>query len=221
MRYPDNHGNIYPRAGNIRDRCVLAKSGLRRPSYRNTPQVKKMKHSRILLIGSLCMICLIAAVMPAGAAPVNGTAWNINPEHIAAMQAFVAYAGAKGQAQMDGTISYLGTISNNAGTSQLSSIESQFTGTVSSVQSMTTGDQIRDAETQLSADRKDFMTTAKESLRDTTVPEKLSQRASTHRSWHSRRRSRLSKTRGGQTDRPPAWMSSRQTTSAGPVSFQT
>ena len=148
LRYPDNHGNIYPRAGNIRDRCVLAKSGLRRPSYRNTPQVKKMKHSRILLIGSLCMICLIAAVMPAGAAPVNGTAWNINPEHIAAMQAFVAYAGAKGQAQMDGTISYLGTISNNAGTSQLSSIESQFTGTVSSVQSMTTGDQIRDAETQ-------------------------------------------------------------------------
>ena len=221
LRYPDNHGNIYPRAGNIRDRCVLAKSGLRRPSYRNTPQVKKMKHSRILLIGSLCMICLIAAVMPAGAAPVNGTAWNINPEHIAAMQAFVAYAGAKGQAQMDGTISYLGTISNNAGTSQLSSIESQFTGTVSSVQSMTTGDQIRDAETQLSADRKDFMTTAKESLREYNGTGKLSQRASTHRSWHSRRRSRLSKTRGGQTDRPPAWMSSRQTTSAGPVSFQT
>jgi len=125
-----------------------------------------MKHSRILLIGSLCMICLIAAVMPAGAAPVNGTAWNTNPGHIAAMQAFVAYAGAKGQAQMDGAISYLGTISNDAGTGQLSSIESQFTGTVSSVQSMTTGDQIRDAETQLSADRKDFMTTAKESLRE-------------------------------------------------------
>jgi len=125
-----------------------------------------MKHTRILLIGNLCMICLIAAVMPAGAAPVNGTGWNTNPEHIAAMQAFVAYAGAKGQAQMDGAISYLGTISNNAGTSQLSSIESQFTGTVSSVQSMTTGDQIRDTETQLSADRKDFMTTAKESLRE-------------------------------------------------------
>src|SRR5208283_2496797 len=25
LHYPDNHGNIYPRAGNIRDRCVLAK----------------------------------------------------------------------------------------------------------------------------------------------------------------------------------------------------
>ena len=35
------------------------------------------------------------------------------------------------------------------GPASSSSIESQFTGTVSSVQSMTTGDQIRDAETQL------------------------------------------------------------------------
>ncbi len=125
-----------------------------------------MNHTRIILIGSLCMICLIAAVMPAGAAPVNGTAWNTNPEHIAAMQAFVAYAGAKGQAQMEGAISYIGTISNGDGTSQLSSIKSQFTGTATSVQSMTTGDQIRDAETQLRADRKDFMTMAKSSIRE-------------------------------------------------------
>ena len=97
---------------------------------------------------------------------MNGTAWNTNPEHIAAMQAFVAYAGAKGQAQMDGAISCIGTISNGDGTSQLSSIESQFSGTAMSVQLMTTGDQIRDAETQLRADCKDFMTTAKSSIRD-------------------------------------------------------
>ena len=180
-----------------------------------------MKHTRIILIGSLCTICLIAAVMPVGAAPMNGTAWNTNPEHIAAMQAFVAYAGAKGQAQMDGAISDIGTISNGDGTSQLSSIESQFSGTAMSVQLMTTGDQIRDAETQLRADCKDFMTTAKSSIRDTTVPQKPSRRASTPRSWHSQERSRPLRTHGGRTARPPAWMSSRQTTSAGPVCLRT
>ena len=81
---------------------------------------EKMKHTQIILVGSLCMICLVLGVMPVAAAPVNGTSWNTNPEHITAMQAYVAYAGAKGQAQMDGAISYIGTISNGAGTSQLS-----------------------------------------------------------------------------------------------------
>ena len=123
-----------------------------------------MKHTRIMLIGSLCMVCLIAAVMPVGAAPVNGTAWNTNPEHITAMQAHVAYVGAIGQAQMNGAITYIGSISNGAGTGQLSSLESQFTGTESSVQTMTTADQIKAAETQMGADRKEFMTNAKGSL---------------------------------------------------------
>jgi hypothetical protein len=145
---------------------MRSREGLRDHQTGFDAQVKKMKHTRIILIGSLCMICLVAAVMPAGAAPVSGTAWNSNPGHIAAMQAFVAYAGAKGQAQMDGAISYIGTISNGAGTSQLSSIESQFTGTVTSVQSMTAGDQIRATETQLRADRKDFMTTVKNLLKE-------------------------------------------------------
>jgi hypothetical protein len=129
-------------------------------------QVKKMKHNGILLIGSLCMICLIAAVIPVASAPVSGTPWNTNPEHITAMKAFVAYAGTKGQAQMDGAISYIGTISNGAGTSQLSSIESQFTNTVSSVNSMTSGDQIQVAEAQLREDRNDFMTAAKSSIKE-------------------------------------------------------
>lgn len=131
-----------------------------------------MKHTQVILVGSLCMICLLLGVMPVAAAPANGTEWNSNPEHIAAMQAHVAYAGAKGQAQMDGAISYIGTISNGAGTSELSSIESQFTGTVSSVQSMTTADQIKAAETQMKTDRTSFMTSAKESVRQYNGTEK-------------------------------------------------
>jgi hypothetical protein len=125
-----------------------------------------MNHTRIVLIGSLCMICLVAAVMPVAASPVSGNAWNTNPEHITAMQAFVAYAGAKGQAQMDGAISYIGTISNGAGTAPLSAIESQFTGTVTSVQSMTTGEEIQQAELQVRTDRTTFMSTAKSSIRE-------------------------------------------------------
>ena len=124
-----------------------------------------MKHTQIILVGSLCMICLVLGVMPVAAAPVNGTSWNTNTEHITAMQAHVVYAGAKGQAQMDGAISYIGTISNGAGTSSLSSIESQFTGTVSSVQSMTAADQIQTAETQMKTDRTSFMTAAKSALK--------------------------------------------------------
>ena len=125
-----------------------------------------MKNTRMTMLYGVCMICLVAAIMPAASALGNGTSWNDNPEHITAMQANVAYTGAIGQAQMDGAISYIGTISNGAGTSQLSSIESQFTGTVSSVQSMTAADQIKAAETQMSADRKEFMTTTKGSLKE-------------------------------------------------------
>ena len=140
--------------------------GVHGASFDNNTRVKKMNHTRIILIGSLCMICLVAAVMPVAASPVGGNAWNTNPEHITAMQAFVAYAGAKGQAQMDGAISYIGTISNGAGTAPLSAIESQFTGTVTSVQSMTTGEEIQQAESQLKSDRTNFMSTAKSSLQE-------------------------------------------------------
>jgi hypothetical protein len=82
------------------------------------------------------------------------------------MQAHVACAGAKGQAQMDGAIRYIGSISNGAGTSALSSIESQFTGTVSSVQSMTAADQIQAAEAQMKTNRTSFMTAAKGELKE-------------------------------------------------------
>jgi len=125
-----------------------------------------MKHTRIALIGSLCIFCLIMAVMPATAAPTSGSSWNSDPEHVAAMQAFVAYAGAKGEAQMNGAISYIGTISNGAGTAPLSTLETQFEGTVFSVQSMTTGDEIQQAESQLKTDRTDFVSTAKSDLKE-------------------------------------------------------
>jgi len=124
-----------------------------------------MNHTRIVLIGSLCAACLLLAAMPAAAQPAGNSTWNTNPEHVAAMQAHVAYAGAKGQAQMDGAISYIGTISNGAGTTPLSSIETQFEGTVTSVQSMTAGDQIQQAESQLKTDRTTFMSTAKSELK--------------------------------------------------------
>ena len=77
-----------------------------------------MNTTKTILIGSLCLICLAAAIVPVAADPVSGNAWNTDPEHIAAMQAYVAYAGALGQAQMDGAIGYFGTIGNGAGTSQ-------------------------------------------------------------------------------------------------------
>ena len=125
-----------------------------------------MKNTRITVLCGFCMICLVAAIMPAASALGNGTSWNDNPEHITAMQAGVAYAGAIGQAQMDGAISYIGTLSNGAGTGQLSSLESQFTGTESSVQSMTAADQIKAADTQMGADRKEFMSTARGSLKE-------------------------------------------------------
>ena len=77
-----------------------------------------MKNIRMTMLCGFCMVCLVAAIMPAASALGNGTSWNDNPEHITAMQAGVAYAGAVGQAQMDGAVSYIGTISNGAGTSQ-------------------------------------------------------------------------------------------------------
>src|SRR5208337_17721 len=98
-----------------------------------------MKNTRMTMLYGICMICLVATIMPAASALGNGTSWNDNPEHITAMQAHVAYTG---------------TISNGAGTGQLSSLESQFAGTETSVQAMTTADQIKAAETQMSADRK-------------------------------------------------------------------
>lgn len=124
-----------------------------------------MKYTRLYLIGGLCLVCLIAAVMPAAAAPVNGSSWKDNPEHISAMQAHVAYAGAKGEAQMNGAITYIGSISNGAGTAPLSTIESEYAGTVSSVSSMTTSDEIKGAATQMASDEKSFMSTAKDELK--------------------------------------------------------
>ncbi|MGA7626934.1 MAG: hypothetical protein WCA60_00415 [Methanoregula sp.] len=129
-------------------------------------KVTTMKHTKIMLLGSFCMICLMAAVMPAGATGVTPDSWNTNASHIAAMQATVAYAGAYGEAQMNGAISYIGSISNGAGTSELTSLETDFSGVVTSVESMTSADQIRQAASQMSSDKKEFMTDAKDELKE-------------------------------------------------------
>lgn len=126
---------------------------------------QNMKYTRLYLIGGLCLVCLIGAVIPAAAAPVNGSSWKDNPEHISAMQAHVAYAGAKGEAQMNGAITYICSISSGAGTASLTAIQSQYAGTVSSVQSMTTSDEIKGASTQMASDEKSFMSTAKDELK--------------------------------------------------------
>ena len=125
-----------------------------------------MKHTKIMLLGSCCLIFLIAAVMPAGAAGISANSWDTNASHIAAMQATVAYAGALGEAQMNGAITYIGSISNGAGTSELSSLETDFSGLVTSVTGMTSADQIKAAATQMSSDKKEFMSDAKDELKE-------------------------------------------------------
>jgi len=131
-----------------------------------TKKVNTMKHTKIMLLGSCCLIFLIAAVMPAGAAGISANSWDTNASHIAAMQATVAYAGALGEAQMNGAITYIGSISNGAGTSELSSLETDFSGLVTSVTGMTSADQIKAAATQMSSDKKEFMSDAKDELKE-------------------------------------------------------
>jgi len=84
------------------------------------------------------------------------------PEHIAAMQAFVAYPGEQFKAKMDGAIQYIGTLNGSASTGSLQSDEQQFPSTVSSVTSMTTSDAILQAmqtlKTQIAQVRTDLTT---------------------------------------------------------------
>jgi hypothetical protein len=142
-----------------------------------------MNHTRTILIAGLCLFCLFLAVVPVAADQVGGlpagsstsdtqtasgqggqNAWATNPQHIAAMQAGVAYRDALGQARMNGAITYIGSISNGAGTSQLSSDETQFTTAAASVQSMNSESQIKAAISQMGSDQKEFASDAKSAL---------------------------------------------------------
>lgn len=132
-----------------------------------------MTQYKTTLLWSLCLVCLLGAVMlPASAAPVNGTSYKDSPEHIAAMKAYVACTGEKTEARMDGAIGYIGTISNGAGTDRLSAAESQYTGIVSSVQGMNTYDQIHDAETQMRTAGTDVMSAARTEVKQYNGTEK-------------------------------------------------
>jgi hypothetical protein len=132
-----------------------------------------MTHYKTTILWSLCLVCLLGAVMlPASAAPVNGTSYRDSPEHIAAMKAYVAYAGEKTEARMDGAIGYIGTLSSGAGTDRLSATRSQYTGIVSSVQGMNTYDQIHDAETQMRTAGTDFTSAARTEVKQYNGTEK-------------------------------------------------
>jgi len=116
-----------------------------------------VKKSGTILIGA-AMLCMIALYIPAVSAADSGQSWNNNPEHITAMKAYVAYVSEDYQAMMNGAISYIGTISGSAGTSDLTGAEQQFTATAGSVQSMTTNDSINAALTQMKGEVATFHT---------------------------------------------------------------
>ncbi|ABS54811.1 hypothetical protein Mboo_0289 [Methanoregula boonei 6A8] len=98
-----------------------------------------VKHAKIIL----CLLVLAVLMVPAVSAWSPGQPWTDNSEHIAAMQAYTAYAGELFKAKMDGAIQYIGTL--NQSTSTLQNDEQQFLATVSSVQSMSSNDTITQA----------------------------------------------------------------------------
>jgi hypothetical protein len=135
--------------------------------------VRTMTQYKTTILRILCLVCLLGTVMlPASAAPVNGTLYKDSPEHIAAMKAYVAYAGEKTEARMDGAIGYIGTISNGVETGRLSAAQSQYTGIVSSVQEMNTCEQIHDAETQMRTAGTDFTSAARTEVKQYNGTEK-------------------------------------------------
>ena len=56
----------------------------------------------------------VALAIPAVSAQDAGQPWTDNPEHIAAMQAYVAYSGELFKAKMDGAIQYVGGLNGSA-----------------------------------------------------------------------------------------------------------
>ena len=117
--------------------------------------------TRVLLIG-LCIASLVVLAVPAASALDASQPWKDNPEHVTAMQAYVAYQGEQFKAKMDGAIQYVGTLNGSVSTASLQSDEQQFLATVSSVTSMTTADAITQAmqtmKTEIAQYRTDLRT---------------------------------------------------------------
>jgi hypothetical protein len=116
-----------------------------------------VKHLKTLI----CLCILVAIGVPAVSAWSTGQSWSDNPEHIAAMQAYVAYSGEQYKAKMDGAIQYINGLNGSVSSSTLQTDEQQFLSTVSSVQSMSTSDAITQAEqtekTQIAQFRTDLV----------------------------------------------------------------
>lgn len=147
---PARFSNINPYRANVHPMAEA------RGCSRQTGETN-VKKSGTILIGA-AMLCMIALYIPAVSAADSGQSWNNNPEHITAMKAYVAYVSEDYQAMMNGAISYIGTISGSAGTSDLTGAEQQFTATAGSVQSMTTNDSINAALTQMKGEVATFHT---------------------------------------------------------------
>ena len=117
-----------------------------------------VKHAKIIL----CLIVLAVLMFPAVSAGSTGQPWTDNPEHLAAMQAYTAYAGELFKAKMDGAIQYIETL--NQSTSTLQNDEQQFLETVSSVQSMNSNDSITGAWGTMTQQVAQFRTDLKTAL---------------------------------------------------------
>jgi len=91
---------------------------------------------------SICIFALISAGIPAVSAWSQGQSWNDNPEHIAAMQAYVVYSGELYKAKMDGAIAYISSLNDPTGSGNLQADEQQFLTTVFSVKTVSTASAI-------------------------------------------------------------------------------
>ena len=107
---------------------------------------------------TICLVLLLALGISAVSAWSVGQSWSDNPEHIAAMQAYVAYSGEQYKAKMDGAIQYINGLNGTVGSSTLQTDEQQFISTVTSVQSMSTSDAIENAEDSMKAEIAQFRT---------------------------------------------------------------
>jgi hypothetical protein len=113
-----------------------------------------VKHAKFLI----CLCVLVAIGIPAVSAWSTGQSWSDNPEHIAAMQAYVAYSGEQYKAKMDGAIQYINGLNGSTSSGTLQTDEQQFLSTVSSVQSMSTDDAITQAEQAMKGQVSQFRT---------------------------------------------------------------
>lgn len=113
-----------------------------------------VKHFKTLA----CLCLLIVIGIPAVSAWSSGQSWSDNPEHITAMQAYVAYSGEQYKAKMAGAIQYINGLNGTVTSGTLQTDEQQFLATTASVQSMTTSDAVTQAEQTMKTQIAQFRT---------------------------------------------------------------